>query len=93
MGRKKEYLGTVIGDKMAKTCVVRVVRKIKHPKYNRIIKTYNKFKAHDEKNEANVGDEVVIRQTRPLSKDKFFRLVSIVKKAQGSTVEINDEVK
>ena len=86
-------MGTVIGDKMAKTCVVRVVRKIKHPKYNRIIKTYNKFKAHDEKNEANVGDEVVIRQTRPLSKDKFFRLVSIVKKAQGSTVEINDEVK
>ncbi len=93
MGRKKEYLGTVVGDKMAKTCVVRVIRKIKHPKYNRIIKTYNKFKAHDEKKEAHIGDEVRIQQTRPLSKDKFFRLIGIVKKAQASTVEINDEVK
>jgi small subunit ribosomal protein S17 len=93
MGRKKEYQGTVVSAKMEKTIVVRIIRKVKHPKYNRIIKTYNKFKAHDEKKEAQVGDEVLIEQTRPLSKDKFFRLVKIVKKAQTATIDINEEVK
>jgi small subunit ribosomal protein S17 len=82
MGRKKEFTGTVVSDKMAKTIVVKVMRKEKHPKYDRIIKTYNKFKAHDESNSAHVGDTVKIVQSRPISKEKVFRLLTIVKKAQ-----------
>ncbi|MFA6384247.1 MAG: 30S ribosomal protein S17 [Candidatus Omnitrophota bacterium] len=82
MGRKKELTGTVVSDKMAKTIVVKVMRKEKHPTYDRIIKTYKKFKAHDESGTAHMGDTVTIVQTRPLSKEKFFRLLTIVKKAQ-----------
>ena len=82
MGKKKELTGTVVSDKMAKTIVVKVMRKEKHPTYDRIIKTYKKFKAHDETNSAHIGDTVTIVQTRPLSKDKVFRLLTIVKKAQ-----------
>ena len=89
MGRKKELTGTVVSDKMAKTIVVKVMRKEKHPRYDRIIKTYKKFKAHDEANSAHIGDTVTIVQTRPLSKDKVFRLLTIVNKAQ-QTVELKE---
>jgi small subunit ribosomal protein S17 len=89
MGKKKELTGTVVSDKMAKTIVVKVMRKEKHPTYDRIIKTYSKFKAHDEKNSAHIGDTVTIVQTRPLSKEKHFRLLSIDKKAQ-THVELKD---
>lgn len=78
---KKELTGTVISDKMNKTRVVRIVRKVKHPKYNRVLKTYNTFKVHDEKNESKAGDEVKVVACRPLSKDKSFRLLAVVKKA------------
>jgi small subunit ribosomal protein S17 len=81
MGKRKEFIGTVTSDKMQKTCVVRVTRIAKHPKYSRIGKHFNKFKAHDEKNSAKVGDLVRIEETRPLSKDKRFRVVEILKKA------------
>ncbi len=81
MGKHKEFIGVVTGDKMNKTIVVKVMRMAKHPKYGRIIKTYNSFKAHDEKNEAKPGDTVKIIETRPLSKDKRFRMVEVVKKA------------
>jgi small subunit ribosomal protein S17 len=89
MGRKKEFTGTVVSDKMAKTIVVKVLLKKKHPKYDRIVKTYNKFKAHDESNSAHMGDTVKIIQSRPISKDKFFRLLSIVTKASGK-IELKD---
>jgi small subunit ribosomal protein S17 len=89
MGKKKELTGTVVSDKMAKTIVVKVMRKEKHPRYDRIIKTYKKFKAHDETNSAHIGDTVTIIQTRPLSKDKVFRLLSIDQKAQ-QVAELKD---
>jgi small subunit ribosomal protein S17 len=66
---------------MNKTIVVRVTRTQLHPKYKRIVTQYNKFKTHDEKNEAKIGDTVKIMETRPISKDKRFRLLEIVKKA------------
>ncbi len=90
MGRKKELIGTVVSDAMAKTIVVKVIRKEKHARYDRIIKTFKKYKAHDEKNEAHIGDTVSIIQTRPLSKEKVFRLSGIITKSQAHHVEIKD---
>ena len=81
MGRRKEFIGKVVANKMQKTIVVKVVRITKHPKYSRIMKQSNKFKAHDEKNSAQIGDSVRIQETRPLSKEKRFKLMEIVKKA------------
>lgn len=81
MGRRKEFRGIVVSDKMEKTIIVRVTRLAKHPKYRRIMKQCNKYKAHDEKRQAKIGDEVRIQETRPLSKDKRYRLIEIVKKA------------
>jgi len=95
MGKRKEFIGTVVGNKMQKTIKVTVTRLAKHHKYGKIIKYTNKFKAHDEKNIANVGDRVRIEETRPLSKDKHFRLIEVIKKAQAPHVEIkevNEEV-
>jgi small subunit ribosomal protein S17 len=82
MGKKKEFVGEVISDKMQKTIIVSVTGMSKHPKYGRIIKRCNKYKAHDEKNTAKIGDLVRIQETRPLSKDKHFRLVEVTKKAK-----------
>lgn len=93
MGKRKTFIGTVVSDKMAKTIVVRVMSLSKHPKYGRITKAYNKFKAHDEKNTAKIGDSVKIEETRPLSKDKRFRLLSIIKKAQAAHLQLKEEVK
>ena len=89
---KKELTGTVISDKMNKTRVVRVMRKVKHPSYNRVLKTYNTYKFHDEKNESKTGDEVTIGQCRPLSKDKTFRLLAIVKKAHQGPALIEETI-
>ncbi|MBM3245814.1 MAG: 30S ribosomal protein S17 [Candidatus Omnitrophica bacterium] len=91
MGKKKEFTGIVIGDKMQKTRVVRVMRLAKHPKYSRILKKYNKFKAHDEKNAAKIGDLVRIRESRPLSKEKRFRIVEIIKKSAEPQIELKEE--
>jgi len=79
---RKEKQGIVTSNKMAKTIVVSVERKIKHPKYGKFIKRTSSFFAHDEKNEANNGDLVLIAETRPLSKNKCWRLVQIVEKAK-----------
>ncbi|MBI4117174.1 MAG: 30S ribosomal protein S17 [Parcubacteria group bacterium] len=68
--------GSVVSDKMAKTVVVSVVRLKKHPKYKKYFKVTRKFKAHDENNEYHPGDKVVIEETRPLSKDKRWRVIS-----------------
>lgn len=79
---RKTRVGKVVSDKMEKTIVVAVVDSVKHPLYNKIVKTTYKLKAHDENNEAHVGDTVLVMETRPLSKDKRWRLVNIVEKAK-----------
>lgn len=91
MGRRREFTGTVTSDKMQKTVIVRVTQLNKHPKYGRIIKRHTKFKVHDEKGAAKIGDTVKIEETRPLSKDKRFRLVGVMKKAEAA-VEIKEQV-
>lgn len=93
MGNRKEFQGVVHSDKMQKTIIVRVMRMSKHPKYKRIIKGFNKFKVHDEKNEAKLGDLVRIQETRPLSKDKRFKLIGIVKKSASAHIQVKEEVK
>jgi small subunit ribosomal protein S17 len=77
---RKERTGEVISDKMNKTIVVRVERRFRHPKFKKVVTQYKKFYAHDEKNEAKVGDRVLIQETRPLSKTKSWQLVEIVHK-------------
>ena len=79
---RKTRVGKVISDKMDKTIVVAVVDSVKHPLYKKIVKTTYKLKAHDENNEAGIGDTVQVMETRPLSKDKRWRLVSIVETAK-----------
>ncbi len=80
--QRKEFIGIVTSDKMDKTIVVTVVSKFKHPLYKKTISTSRKFKAHDEGNIAGIGDTVLITETRKLSKDKNWRLVSIIEKAK-----------
>lgn len=92
MGKRKEFVGVVVSDKMQKTRIVRVMRLSKHLKYGKIIRKYNKFKAHDEKNITQVGDTVRIIETRPLSRDKCFRLISILKKAKAAHLVLKEEV-
>lgn len=79
-GRRKTRQGTVVSDKMDKTVVVRVERLTKHPQYNKVIKRAKKLKAHDEHNQCAIGDIVEIMETRPLSKDKRWRVTEIVRK-------------
>ncbi|MFH1397841.1 MAG: 30S ribosomal protein S17 [Candidatus Omnitrophota bacterium] len=93
MGKRKEFTGTVISDKMMKTVIVKIMHLSKHPKYGKIMKRFNKFKAHDEHNMAKVGDTVKIEETRPISKDKRFRVLEILKKFKIPNVELKDEVK
>ena len=81
-GNRKTRIGKVVSDKMDKTVVVAVETKVRHPLYGKIINRTTKFKAHDENNEAKVNDKVLIMETRPLSKDKRWRLVEIVEKAK-----------
>jgi small subunit ribosomal protein S17 len=76
--RKRKLTGTVVSDKMIKTRVVAIERMKKHPKYLKYYRATSKFKAHDEKNEYHTGDKVVIEETRPLSKDKRWIIVSKV---------------
>lgn len=79
---KKTMIGLVVSDKMEKTVVVLVTSKKKHPIYGKYITFTKKYKAHDEKNDARVGDTVEIIETRPLSKDKYFRVLRIVERAK-----------
>jgi len=82
-GNRKERVGDVISNKMAKTIVVRVQRRFPHPQFKKVVTAYKKFYAHDEKAEAKVGDIVRIEETRPLSKLKRWRLVAVVEKSSG----------
>jgi small subunit ribosomal protein S17 len=84
-GNRKERLGEVISNKMAKTITVRVERRFAHPRFKKVVTGYKKFYAHDEKGEAKVGDRVRIEETRPLSKTKRWRLVEVVAKSSGVT--------
>jgi small subunit ribosomal protein S17 len=79
---RKERIGTVKSNKMDKTIVITVERKVKHPKYGKFVKKTTKFTAHDEKNECGLGDTVKIMETRPISKSKRWRLVEVVEKAK-----------
>jgi len=81
-GRKITREGIVISDKMDKTIVVRVERTTRHPLYGKVLRRGTKVKAHDEGNEANIGDRVTIVECRPLSKDKAWRMDGIVRRAQ-----------
>ncbi len=81
-GLRKTMIGNVVSNKMDKTIVVAVVDSVKHPLLKKIMKRTYKLKAHDENNECNIGDRVKVMETRPLSKDKRWRLVEIVEKAK-----------
>jgi small subunit ribosomal protein S17 len=81
-GKKTTIEGVVISDKMDKTVVVRVERLVKHPVFHKYIKRYVKYKAHDENNDCHFGDRVMIAESRPLSKEKRWRMVQIVEKAR-----------
>jgi small subunit ribosomal protein S17 len=77
-GNRKTQVGVVVSDKMDKTVVVKVDRLVKHPVYNKYIKKTAKYKAHDEANECKVGDRVLIVESRPLSKDKFWKVRQVI---------------
>ena len=79
---RKTEIGKVVSDKMDKTIVVAIVNSVKHPLYKKIIKRTVKLKAHDENNECTIGDRVRVMETRPLSKEKRWRLVEIIEKAK-----------
>ena len=80
--KRKEFIGTVTSDKMKKTIVVEVLRLVRDSQFGKTLKTRQRFKAHDEKNEAKVGDKVRIGETRPLSRDKRWRLMEIIAKSK-----------
>lgn len=79
---RKERVGLVVSNKMDKSIVVQIVRKYRHPVYGKFVRKSNKFVAHDEKNDCNIGDTVKIMETRPLSKRKNWRLVEIIERAK-----------
>ena len=81
-GIRKSRVGVVVSDKMDKTIVVKIERKAKHPLYGKTVKITKKYKAHDEENVAKVGDKVLITETRPLSRDKRWRLVRVIEAAK-----------
>ena len=81
-GYRKTRIGEVVSDKMDKTIVVAIKTKVRHPLYGKMVNRTRKFKAHDENNECNIGDIVKVMETRPLSKDKRWRLVEIVERAK-----------
>ena len=87
-GHRKIAIGIVKSDKMDKTIMVEAERRIMHPRFRKHVKAYTRYKAHDENNEARVGDKVRIMETRPLSKTKRWRLVEILRRAHGAEVEI-----
>ena len=79
---RKERVGVVVSNKMDKSIVISVNRRVKHPIYGKFVKKYTKLMAHDEENSCNIGDTVKIMETRPLSKDKCWRLVEIIERVK-----------
>jgi small subunit ribosomal protein S17 len=84
-GHRKERVGEVVSNKMDKTIVVRVERRFPHPRWRKVVTSYSRFYTHDEKNEANVGDLVRIQETRPMSKSKRWRLLTVVNRNEEAT--------
>lgn len=84
--KSKELVGTVISDKMAKTVVVRVTRLARHSMYEKVIRHYTNYKAHDGESRAKMGDTIRMVETRPLSRDKRWRVVQILSKQKGSEI-------
>jgi small subunit ribosomal protein S17 len=84
-GQRKERVGEVISNKMAKTVVVRVESRFRHPRFKKVVTSYQKFYAHDEKGEARTGDRVRIQETRPLSRTKRWRLIEVFGREAEST--------
>lgn len=80
--RRKERIGVVTSNKMDKSVVIKTLRRVKHPKYRKFVRKKSQFMAHDENNECNIGDKVLIMETRPLSKNKCWRLVEILERAK-----------
>jgi len=87
-GNRKERVGEVISNKMNKTIVVRVERRFPHPKWGKVVTAYSRFYAHDENNEARTGDRVRIMETRPLSKTKRWRLMSVVERNEEAATVV-----
>ena len=87
-----EFIGVVISDKMQKTVVVKTMHLTRHAKYSKTVKLYNKFEAHDEKGIAKLGDTVLIKETRPLSKDKHFIVKQVLKKAENVHLVSPEEI-
>jgi small subunit ribosomal protein S17 len=87
-GKRKQRVGEVVSNKMTKTIVVRVERRFAHPKFKKIVTSYKKFYAHDEKSEARVGDTVRIEEARPLSKLKRWKLLEIVERGVQETAAV-----
>ncbi|MEE0842381.1 MAG: 30S ribosomal protein S17 [Christensenellales bacterium] len=79
---RKERVGVVVSDKMDKTVVVAINERVKHPLYKKIVSRTKKLKAHDENNECGIGDKVLVTETRPLSKEKCWRVAEIIEKAK-----------
>jgi small subunit ribosomal protein S17 len=86
-GRRKERVGKVLSNKMVKTIIISVERRFPHPRYKKVITRFHKFVAHDEKQEARVGDRVRIQETRPLSKTKRWRLVEVLDRNEDAVAE------
>ena len=81
-GLRKTRIGVVVSDKMDKTCVIQIKTRVRHPLYGKIMNQTSKLKVHDENNECGVGDTIKVMETRPLSKDKRWRLVEMIEKAK-----------
>ena len=81
-GLRKTRIGVVVSDKMDKTCVLHIKTRVRHPLYGKILNQTSKLKVHDENNECGIGDTIKVMETRPLSKDKRWRLVEIIEKAK-----------
>ena len=81
-GLRKTRIGVVVSDKMDKTCVIQIKTRVRHPRYGKIMNRTSKLKVHDENNECGIGDTIKVMETRPLSKDKRWRLVEIIEKAK-----------
>lgn len=90
-GARKERIGNVVSDKMDKTIVVKVDRRIRHPRYEKVLTLASRFYAHDEKNEAKVGDLVRIVETRPLSRLKRWRLIEVLERDESNEATVGHE--
>lgn len=87
---RNEFIGVVVSNKMDKTVVVAVERRFPHPLYGKVVKKTKKYKAHDEENKCQIGDIVLIRETRPLSKEKRWRVVRIIGRKEGEEYDTTD---